>query len=173
MSKVLTGVGKRASDILKCCIVLVQSFSYLCFQGVNLGVIVKDMRLSDDKKTVIHDILFALDKLSAAANVSPVPEDTQEPLTLFAAQCKVSVAHRVLANKHDAYSTLLKLLSKVQVSSNSWIILKYLNRCMNVAEFLWLFITPIDIFVVRIQKFNGLEDVWLQYTTVGENCCCQ
>ncbi|KAG7168597.1 Armadillo repeat-containing protein 6-like [Homarus americanus] len=63
-------------------------------QGVHLGIIVKNMRLSEDKKTIVHDILIALEKLRNAADGSPVLEDIQGPLTTFSAQCKVSIAHR-------------------------------------------------------------------------------
>ncbi|XP_042222733.1 armadillo repeat-containing protein 6-like isoform X2 [Homarus americanus] len=83
-------------------------------QGVHLGIIVKNMRLSEDKKTIVHDILIALEKLRNAADGSPVLEDIQGPLTTFSAQCKVSIAHRVMANNHGAYAVLLKLLKKVQ-----------------------------------------------------------
>ncbi|XP_071546624.1 armadillo repeat-containing protein 6 [Panulirus ornatus] len=86
-------------------------------QGVHLGIIVKDMRLSEDKKSIVHDILVALDKLHVAASGSPTLEDIQEPLTTFSAQCKISVAHRVLANNHNAYATLLKLMKNVQKDS--------------------------------------------------------
>nr|XP_045612554.1 armadillo repeat-containing protein 6-like isoform X2 [Procambarus clarkii] len=72
------------------------------------------MRLSEDKRSVVHDILVALDKLRSAADGSPVLEDIQEPLALFSAQCKLSVAHRVLANNHGGYAVLLKLLKNVQ-----------------------------------------------------------
>lgn len=79
----------------------------------------KNLRLSDDKKSIVHNILVALDKLKCAADGSPALEDFQEPLTLFSAQCKISVAHRVFANTHNAYATLLKLVNKVQVSNNN------------------------------------------------------
>lgn len=83
-------------------------------QGVLLGIIVKNMRLNEDKTSVIHDILIALNKLRCGAEGSPVLEDIKEPLAMFSIQCKVSVAHRVLANNHGAYEVLLKLLKNVQ-----------------------------------------------------------
>lgn len=87
-------------------------------QGVHLGIIVKDGKLSADKKSIEHDILIALGQLktavAAAANGSPSLEEVKEPLATFTTACKVSVAHRVLANNNGAYDTLLKLIKQCQ-----------------------------------------------------------
>ncbi|XP_047491037.1 armadillo repeat-containing protein 6-like [Penaeus chinensis] len=83
-------------------------------QGVHLGTIVKNMHLSEDKQNIIHDILVALEKIKCAADGSPSESDISAPLATFSAECKVSVAHRVLANKNNAYEVLIKLIKKVQ-----------------------------------------------------------
>lgn len=73
------------------------------------------MHLSEDKQKIMHDILVALEKIKCAADGSPSESDLPEPLATFSAECKVSVAHRVLANKNNAYEVLIKLIKKVQV----------------------------------------------------------
>lgn len=90
-------------------------FTIFCLQGVHLGTIVKNMHLSEDKQKIMHDIIVALEKIKCAADGSPSESDLPEPLATFSAECKVSVAHRVLANKNNAYEVLIKLIKKVQV----------------------------------------------------------
>lgn len=87
----------------------------MSLQGVHLGTIVKNMHLSKDKKSIVHEILFALDKIKCAADGSPNEHEIAEPLATFTTECKVSVAHRVLANNNNAYEALIKLIKKVQV----------------------------------------------------------
>ncbi|XP_027212248.2 armadillo repeat-containing protein 6 [Penaeus vannamei] len=86
-------------------------------QGVHLGTIVKNMHLSEDKKSIVHDILVALEKIKCAADGSPTESDIVEPLATFSTECKVSVAHRVLANNNNAYEILIKLIKKIQGDS--------------------------------------------------------
>lgn len=87
-------------------------------QGVHLGIIVKDGKPSADNKVMEHSILVALQQvksaLGAAGNGSPSLKEVEEPLATFTTACKMSVAHRVLASKHGAYDTLLKLIKQSQ-----------------------------------------------------------
>ncbi|XP_068217257.1 armadillo repeat-containing protein 6 [Palaemon carinicauda] len=75
--------------------------------------VVKNFTLSEDKKSVVHFIVKALEEIRSELEL-PSGDNLQEPLATVRAQCKLSVAHRILANQHNGYDTLLNLMKKVQ-----------------------------------------------------------
>lgn len=75
--------------------------------------VVKSGRLSEDKKSIVHNIVIAIDKVRNGLE-SPSANDLQEPLATIRAECKLSIPHKILANKHNAYDVLLNLMKKVQ-----------------------------------------------------------
>ncbi|KAK3861857.1 hypothetical protein Pcinc_032222 [Petrolisthes cinctipes] len=80
-------------------------------QGVLLGMVVKDGVLSDDRRSVIHSVVTSIEGLkSVAAGGTPTLEEVQEHLATLATQCSLSLSHRILANKNNAYDVLIKLL---------------------------------------------------------------
>ncbi|CAL4172295.1 unnamed protein product [Meganyctiphanes norvegica] len=82
-------------------------------QGVLLANIVKNMTLSEDKKALQHEILVSLDKIRAVVDGKAELPKLDEPLKSFTSQCKCSLAHRVMATKHNSHATILKVIEKV------------------------------------------------------------
>ena len=74
----------------------------------------KNFTLSEDEKSIVHPVVVALEKIQNGKE-SPSSNDLEEPLAVVRAQCKLSIAHRILANQHNGYSALLDLIKKVQV----------------------------------------------------------
>ncbi|XP_066977269.1 armadillo repeat-containing protein 6 isoform X1 [Macrobrachium rosenbergii] len=75
--------------------------------------VVKNFTLSEDKKSVVHAVVKALEEIRSELEL-PSGSKLQEPLATVRAQCKLSVAHRILVNQHNGYDTLLSLMKKVQ-----------------------------------------------------------
>lgn len=82
-------------------------------QGVLLVNIVRNMTLSEDNKNLQHEILVSLESIQAVVDGNIELRKVGVPLKSFTVQCKVSLAHRCMATKHNAYSTLVKLIEKV------------------------------------------------------------
>lgn len=93
-------------------------------KGVQLGNIVKNPQISEDKERITHVVLENLNELKKGVVVIPESEILLK-LKNIEAQCKLTLAHRVLASKHDGYNILLKILkeSKVSVSNENELII--------------------------------------------------
>lgn len=83
-------------------------------QGVLLVNVVKNMTLSEDKKSLQHEILVSLGSIQEVVEGKVELTKVVEPLKSFTTQCRISLAHRCMATKHDSYSTLIKLIEKVE-----------------------------------------------------------
>lgn len=81
-----------------------------------VGMVVKDGVVSDDGRSIVHGVVTAVERLkSAATGGTPNLEEVQEDLISLATHCHRSLAHRILANKNDAYDVLLKLIQATKV----------------------------------------------------------
>lgn len=87
-------------------------------QGVHLGMVVKDGTLSADGQSIVHGVVTSVAALKAAtAGDSPTLEKVQDPLATLTTHCRRSLAHRILANKNNAYEALIKLIQAVKGDS--------------------------------------------------------
>ncbi|XP_076066743.1 armadillo repeat-containing protein 6 isoform X2 [Oratosquilla oratoria] len=80
-------------------------------QGILLSNIVKNMRISEEG-SMVHDILEALKSIKEFKNSDATVEIPTESFSTFTAQCKLSIAHRMLATKEGAYPVLTEVLEK-------------------------------------------------------------
>lgn len=92
-----------------------------------LSNIILKVSLSANKDRIIHPILEALKVIkratlqeSDAISVARLAEVLTEPLTTFISECKLSLAHRVMASNNGAYSSLIQLIMISKVSKGSY-----------------------------------------------------
>ncbi|KAB7498348.1 Armadillo repeat-containing protein 6-like protein [Armadillidium nasatum] len=79
-------------------------------QGVNLGNIVMNMKISEDNEKIIHEVLESLESLRNRDSFSM--EKTLSLLDVVYEECKLTLAHRVLATKYDGYNILLSIIKE-------------------------------------------------------------